>query len=72
MPPPRFLTDPEKHTINLEKQLFLDANKRASETGCNSFSDYIRRLLDADLRRKRSLSRVGSRTYRSRRIQTAA
>jgi predicted HicB family RNase H-like nuclease len=54
------LTKPKKITANLETALHEQATERAGQYGF-SFSEYVSRLLVADLKRKRGIAHLVAR-----------
>jgi hypothetical protein len=62
MPPFSFLQNPRRYTINLERALHDAAVKKAASQGYR-FSEYVARLLQVDLRRKRGAARLARRSF---------
>jgi len=58
------LKNPKPFTANIERELHKQASKRAQEYGY-SFSEYISRLLVADMKRKRGIAHLVSRTMKA-------
>jgi len=55
-------TDPKRANIIIDKKLHESAMKHAQSSGFRSFSEYVARLLVADLARKRSRAEGAGRT----------
>ena len=55
------LKNPKQFTANIEAALHKQATERAGEYGF-SFSEYISRLLVADMKRKRGIAHLVSRS----------
>lgn len=62
MPRPRIHTKPHRTNVLIDRQLHKDATSYAVENGYRSFSEYVARLLVADIRRKRSAAEKCPRT----------
>ena len=55
----------KRTNIILDESLHVEATKRAKEEGFNSFSEYVARLLVADMNKKRSVGHRVGRTLKS-------
>jgi hypothetical protein len=64
MPRKAVLRDPKPFTANIERALHQQAICRAEDYGY-SFSEYISRLLVADMKRKRGIAHLVSRTLKT-------
>jgi hypothetical protein len=58
------LKNPKPFTANIEKELHQQAIQRSREYGY-SFSEYISRLLVADMRRKRGIAHLNPRKLKA-------
>ena len=58
------LKDPKPFTANIEQELHQQATRRADDYGY-SFSEYISRLLVADMKRKRGIAHLVSRKLKA-------
>ena len=55
------LKNPKQFTANIEASLHKQATERAGDYGF-SFSEYVSRLLVADMKRKRGIAHLSSRS----------